>query len=76
MLKIYLNTRDYVNNKIVKPVLIRAGGMRYIGNHAADAAADRLDGALTIADKYVDRYLPEEPIDTVDGTKTDGKIII
>nr|XP_012222218.1 PREDICTED: lipid storage droplets surface-binding protein 1 [Linepithema humile] len=68
---IYLNTRDYVNNRIVKPVLMRAGSMKYIGNHAADAAADRLDGALTIADKYVDRYLPEESTDTVDGTKAD-----
>lgn len=76
MFKIYSNTRDYVNDKIVRPVLMRAGGMKYIGNHAADVAADRLDGALTIADKYIDRYLPdEEPTDTVDGTKTEGKRI-
>lgn len=63
----YLNTREYVNNKIVRPVLKRAGSMKQIGTQAADAAADRLDGALTVADKYVDRYLPEDPTDKVDG---------
>ncbi|XP_071560706.1 LOW QUALITY PROTEIN: lipid storage droplets surface-binding protein 1 [Temnothorax nylanderi] len=60
---IYLNTRDYVNKKIVKPVLMRAGSVTQIGSQAADVAADRLDGALTIADKYVDRYLPADPAD-------------
>lgn len=63
----YLNTREYVNNKIVRPVLMRAGSVKQIGSQAADAAADRLDGALTVADKYVDRYLPEDPADKVDG---------
>lgn len=59
----YLNTRDYVNKKIVKPVLMRAGSVKQIGSQAANAAADRLDGALTVADKYVDRYLPADPTD-------------
>ncbi|XP_025074438.1 lipid storage droplets surface-binding protein 1 [Pogonomyrmex barbatus] len=60
---IYLNTREYVNKKIVKPVLMRAGSVKQIGSQAANAAADRLDGALTVADKYVDRYLPGDPTD-------------
>ncbi|XP_018055716.1 PREDICTED: lipid storage droplets surface-binding protein 1 isoform X1 [Atta colombica] len=60
---IYLNTRDYVNKKIVKPVLIRAGNVKQIGSQAANAAADRLDGALTIADEYMDRYLPGDSTD-------------
>ncbi|XP_012528901.2 lipid storage droplets surface-binding protein 1 isoform X1 [Monomorium pharaonis] len=60
---IYLNTRDYVNKKIVKPVLMRAGSVKLIGNQAANAAVDRLDGALTVADKYMDRYLPADPAD-------------
>ncbi|KAL6262163.1 hypothetical protein P5V15_007260 [Pogonomyrmex californicus] len=60
---IYLNTREYVNKKIVKPVLMRAGSVKQIGSQAANAAADRLDGALTVADKYVDRYLPGDPAD-------------
>ncbi|XP_011136931.1 lipid storage droplets surface-binding protein 1 [Harpegnathos saltator] len=62
----YLNTREYVNKKIVRPVLMRAGSVKQIGSQAAAAAADRLDGALTIADKYVDQYLPEDPADKVD----------
>ncbi|XP_018400671.1 PREDICTED: lipid storage droplets surface-binding protein 1 isoform X2 [Cyphomyrmex costatus] len=59
----YLNTKDYVNEKIVKPVLIRAGSVKQIGSQAANAAADRLDGALTVADEYMDRYLPGDPAD-------------
>lgn len=69
-LKMYLNTREYVNENIVKPVLKRAGSVKQIGSQAANAAADRLDGALTVADKYVDRYLPGDPADKV----IDGKI--
>lgn len=71
MLKIYLNTRDYVNNKIVRPVLMRAGSVQLIGSQAANVAADTLDGALSVADEYVDRYLPADPDDKV----ADGKII-
>lgn len=51
---------------------MRAGGVKYIGSQAANAAVDRLDGALTVADKYVDRYLPGDPADKV----VDGKGII
>lgn len=46
---------------------MRAGSVKQIGSQAANAAADRLDGALTVADRYVDRYLPEDPADKVDG---------
>ncbi|XP_063995242.1 lipid storage droplets surface-binding protein 1 isoform X2 [Diachasmimorpha longicaudata] len=60
---LYWNTREYVNNKFVRPVLKRAGSVKQIGSQAADAAADRLDGALTVADKYVDQYLPADPTD-------------
>ncbi|XP_012167204.1 lipid storage droplets surface-binding protein 1 isoform X1 [Bombus affinis] len=63
---IYCNAREYVNNKIVRPVLMRAGSVKLIGSQAANAAVDRLDGALTVADKYVDRYLPADSTDTVD----------
>jgi perilipin-2 len=71
MLKMYLNTREYVNNKFVKPVLLRAGSVKQIGSQAANAAADRLDDALTVADKYVDRYLPADPADkVVNGKRT------
>ena len=63
----YRNAREYVNVKIVRPVLTRAESVKEIGNQAANAAADRLDGALTVADKYVDRYLPADVTDGVDG---------
>ena len=61
----YCNAREYVSNKIVRPVLMRAGSVTQIGSQAANAAADRLDGALTVADKYVDHYLPADPADKV-----------
>ena len=61
----YCNAREYVNNKIVRPVLMRAGSVKQIGSQAANAAADKLDGALTVADKYVDHYLPADPADKV-----------
>ena len=57
-----------MNNKFVRPVLRRAGSVKQIGSQAANAAADRLDGALTVADEYVDRYLPADPSDkAIDG---------
>lgn len=66
----YLNTREYVNENIVKPVLKRAGSVKQIGSQAANAAADRLNNALTVADKYVDRYLPGDPVDkNIDGKR-------
>lgn len=70
MFKMYQNTREYVNNKFVRPVLLRAGSVKQIGSQAANAAADRLDGALTVADKYVDHYLPADPTDKVVNGKT------
>ncbi|XP_024945748.1 lipid storage droplets surface-binding protein 1 isoform X5 [Cephus cinctus] len=62
---IYWSTRDYVNNNFVRPVLMRAGSVKLIGSHAANVAVDRLDGALTVADQYVDRYLPADPADKI-----------
>lgn len=42
-----------------------------MGSDAANLAADRLDGALTVAEEYVDRYLPPDPSDkTSDGNET------
>lgn len=54
---------------------MRAGSVKQISSQAANAAVDRLDGALTVADEYVDRYLPGDPADKVDLDKVDGKII-
>lgn len=69
----YWNTKQYVTdvgNKILK----RADSVKQIGNSVLASkytafAADTLDGALTVADKYVDKYLPADGLDEqgVDG---------
>ncbi|XP_076547982.1 lipid storage droplet-1 isoform X2 [Osmia lignaria lignaria] len=69
---IYCNAREYVSNKIVRPVLMRAGSVKQIGSQAANVAADTLDGALTVADKYVDRYLPADPTDKEEITPSES----
>ncbi|KAL7289272.1 hypothetical protein TKK_0017206 [Trichogramma kaykai] len=61
----YWNTREYVNNKFVKPLLIRADSVKMIGSQAASAAVDRLNGAIDVADQYVDHYLPPDPADKI-----------
>lgn len=72
----YWNTREYVNNKFVKPVLIRADSVKLIGSQAANAAVERLAGAINVADQYVDRYLPADPADKVVESKRDILLII
>ncbi|KAF7282872.1 lipid storage droplets surface-binding protein 1-like isoform X3 [Rhynchophorus ferrugineus] len=66
---IYWNTKQYakdtVNTKIVKPVLKRADSVKQIGNSVLASkytayAANTLDDALNVADKYVDKYLPSD----------------
>ncbi|KAH0562929.1 lipid storage droplets surface-binding protein 1 isoform X1 [Cotesia glomerata] len=70
----YSNTREFMNNKFVKPVLKRAGSVKQIGSQAANVAADKLDDALTVVDGYVDRYLPEVLVDnTNEKNKIDAK---
>ncbi|KAJ8683157.1 hypothetical protein QAD02_018949 [Eretmocerus hayati] len=68
----YWNTREYVNNKFVKPVLIRADSVKMIGSQAANAAVDKLNGAIDVADQYVDHYLPPDPADKIDESVTDS----
>ncbi|KAK9728299.1 Perilipin family [Popillia japonica] len=58
---IYHNTKEYV----VRPVLKRADSVKEFGNSVLASkytvyAADKLDGALDLADKYVDKYLPDD----------------
>ncbi|XP_046593868.1 lipid storage droplets surface-binding protein 1 isoform X2 [Neodiprion lecontei] len=68
-LQMYVNTKQFVSKRLVKPMLMRAGSVKQMGSNAANRAADRLDGALTVAEEYVDRYLPPDPSDkTADGT--------
>lgn len=49
----------------VQPVLKRAGSVKQLGSSVLDSplsayAADRIDGAINVADKYVEKYLPSE----------------
>lgn len=67
------NTKEYMSDRLVRPVLKRADSVKQIGNAVLDSrvsvyAADRIEDALDAADKYVDKYLPtEESQDQVDG---------
>lgn len=69
----YWNTKEYMSDRLVKPVLKRADSVKQLGSAVLELpitefAADRIDGAITVADKYVDKYLPVEGnADQVDG---------
>lgn len=58
--QIYLNTKEYMSDHIVRPVLKRANSVKQIGAVASCYATDRIDGAIDVADQYVDKYLPSE----------------
>lgn len=54
----------------MQPVLQRAGSVKQLSsavleNPFSEYAAERIDGAINVADKYVERYLPSE--DQIDG---------
>lgn len=58
----YWNTKEYMSDHLVRPVLKRADSMKQMGhavleNPLAEYAADRIDGAISVADMYVDKYL-------------------
>ncbi|XP_017084137.1 lipid storage droplets surface-binding protein 1 isoform X2 [Drosophila eugracilis] len=70
----YWNTKEYMSDHLVRPVLKRADSVKQIGNAVLESplttyAADRLDGAFTAGDKFVDKYLV--PIQT-DQDQTDA----
>lgn len=75
----YWNTKEYVSDHIVKPVLKRANSVKHIGNslvldnRVSTYAADRIEDAIDVVDKYVDKYLPSD--DQIDGNiATDYKL--
>ncbi|KAM8707206.1 hypothetical protein ACLKA7_011322 [Drosophila subpalustris] len=70
----YWNTKEYMSDHLVRPVLKRADSVKQIGNAVLESslttyAADRIDGAFTAGDKFVDKYLV--PIQT-DQDQTDA----
>lgn len=59
-----------MTDRIVRPVIKRANSVKHIRSAVLDSrvslyAADRIDGAINAADKYVEKYLPPE--DQADG---------
>lgn len=74
-MKMYWNTKEYMSDHLVRPVLKRADSVKQIGNAVLESplttyAAERIDGAFTVGDKFVDKYLV--PIQT-DQDQTDGE---
>ncbi|XP_067618079.1 lipid storage droplets surface-binding protein 1 isoform X2 [Eurosta solidaginis] len=60
--EMYWNTKEYMSDHLVRPVLKRADSVKHIGNTVLESqltayAAQRLDEAFTVGDKFVDKYL-------------------
>lgn len=72
LLQMYYNTKEYMSDRLVRPVLRRAGSVKQIRtavleNRVSNYASDCIDGAIDAADKYVEKYLPtDEAGDQVD----------
>ncbi|CAH2009857.1 unnamed protein product [Acanthoscelides obtectus] len=79
---IYWNTKQYVadvGTKIARPVLKRADSVRQISNSVLSSkytayAADTLDGALDVVEKYVDKYLPADDDKNVSYDEVDQSV--
>ncbi|XP_046668118.1 lipid storage droplets surface-binding protein 1 isoform X2 [Homalodisca vitripennis] len=60
---VYNITKDYVASNVVGPVLKRADSVKQMSisgaNICGELAASRLNNAIDVADKYVEKYLPE-----------------
>lgn len=59
------NTKEYMTDHLVQPVLKRADSVKQLGSAVLESpfseyAAVRIDDAINIADKYVEKYLPSE----------------
>ncbi|XP_014256268.1 lipid storage droplets surface-binding protein 1-like isoform X2 [Cimex lectularius] len=72
-------TKDMVSTRIVQPAITRVGSVKQFSvNETAkytEIAASRLDNVLNVADKYVDKYLPDATdLDVqVDRNRSDSK---
>jgi perilipin-2 len=60
----YWNTKEYMSDHIVQPMLKRAVSVKnltsnmVLENKVTDYTATRIDGAMNVFEKYVDRFLP------------------
>ncbi|KAI5733808.1 hypothetical protein M8J76_016190 [Diaphorina citri] len=57
---IYHLTKDYASRNVFQPMIKRAESVKEISYNKANEAAVKLDSVLNIADKYVDKYLPDD----------------
>lgn len=62
--QIMVNTREFMSDRVVRPVLKRADSVKAIRDAMLDSqvsvyAAHRIGGAIDVADKYVERFLPD-----------------
>nr|CAD7410342.1 unnamed protein product [Timema poppensis] len=55
--ELYASTKDFVSTTLVQPVLRRADSV--LACKYTNLAAEKIDSALDVADKYVDQYLPK-----------------
>lgn len=62
----YWNTKEYMSDHLVRPVIKRASSFKELGTAVLDSPLDRLDHFVDAADKYVEKYLPEDNTDDVD----------
>ncbi|XP_050319255.1 lipid storage droplets surface-binding protein 1 [Bactrocera neohumeralis] len=74
----YWNTKEYMSDHLVRPVLKRADSVKQIGSTVLESsltayAADRLDEAFTVGDKFVDKYLVPLPGDQTDAPADEDK---
>lgn len=63
----------------MRPVLKRAGSVKQMGTDMLESpvsayVANRIEGAIDVADKYVEKYLPSE--DQVDGKWSQNCVIV
>ncbi len=70
---IYWNTKEYVSDKVIKPVLDK-GSYKNLGNVVLESkAAEFYNDFVEKCDEYVEKYLPDmtdiDSRDTVDGVK-------
>jgi len=73
---IFYNTKEYMSDHLVRPVLKRASSVQQIRsavleNRVSTYATDCIDGAIDVADKYVEKYLPTDDVaaDQVDSAQ-------
>lgn len=69
----YWNTKEYMADHFVKPVLARANSVKkisnavFLENAVTTFAAEKTDAALSAADAVIDKYLPDGAQDERDG---------